>query len=435
MATVEPHGFVWPLGLPPCLSCGRSANDPVHVTPARGGSFLQTAAAVRHSGRLPVRAHAYSMAGGSAPRIPCAACRGTLSDSRHPVGLPSGMRLQGKFVGKAPEAATLAKDMSAPFVAEVGGKLIMATRQVEGTEPADADLIPRDSEIAKDGHPLSAHKWIAGRYVEADAPNSNAALWSTGDLELGLPSVNAGPINWLHEERYILGAIVDSELVHPEAERAAAGIGNHIRVVGALWPWLYPQEVSVVETASEAGTLWLSMECISREVACVQDGCGRSITYREYVRERAEKACEHINDGAPRRFVDPIFQGAGIIVPPVRPGWMHADARILADRALSLVERQAAAFTGIAEEEAVALTSLLIDSAEEARDFSSGQREKLADKGVAMKDGSYPIPDKDALRRAIQAFGRAKNPSAVKAHIIKRARALGATDMLPDGWS
>lgn len=69
-----------------------------------------------------------------------------------------------------------------------------------------------------------------------------------------------------------------------------------------------------------------------------------------------------------------------------------------------------------------------------SREFSSEVRERYSNKGVAMPDGSYPIPDKDALRRAIQSFGRAKNPEAVKAHIKRRAKALGATDMLPDDW-
>jgi hypothetical protein len=69
-----------------------------------------------------------------------------------------------------------------------------------------------------------------------------------------------------------------------------------------------------------------------------------------------------------------------------------------------------------------------------AREFSTERRQALADEGVAMPDGSYPIPDKDALRRAIQSYGRAKNPDAVKQHIIKRAKALGATSMLPEDW-
>lgn len=68
------------------------------------------------------------------------------------------------------------------------------------------------------------------------------------------------------------------------------------------------------------------------------------------------------------------------------------------------------------------------------RDFPQEAREDMAERGIAMPDGSYPIPDKDALRRAIQSFGRASNPGAVRAHIIRRARALGASDMLPDDW-
>jgi hypothetical protein len=68
------------------------------------------------------------------------------------------------------------------------------------------------------------------------------------------------------------------------------------------------------------------------------------------------------------------------------------------------------------------------------RQFSSETRDKLAKRNVAMPDGSFPIPDKDALRRAIQSIGRAKDPAAAKRHIVKRAKALGATDMLPDGW-
>lgn len=52
-----------------------------------------------------------------------------------------------------------------------------------------------------------------------------------------------------------------------------------------------------------------------------------------------------------------------------------------------------------------------------------------------MKDGSYPIVTIKDLKNAIQAFGRTgKNKEATKAHIKKRARALGKTDLLPDNW-
>lgn len=69
-----------------------------------------------------------------------------------------------------------------------------------------------------------------------------------------------------------------------------------------------------------------------------------------------------------------------------------------------------------------------------ARKFGQETREKYADSGTAMPDGSFPIPDKDALRRAIQSIGRAKDPAAAKKHICKRAKALGAESMLPDDW-
>lgn len=51
-----------------------------------------------------------------------------------------------------------------------------------------------------------------------------------------------------------------------------------------------------------------------------------------------------------------------------------------------------------------------------------------------MPDGSYPIRNKQDLARAILAIGRASNPAAVRAWIIKRARALAATGMLPGSW-
>lgn len=68
------------------------------------------------------------------------------------------------------------------------------------------------------------------------------------------------------------------------------------------------------------------------------------------------------------------------------------------------------------------------------REFDREQRDRLAASGVALPDGSFPIVNKQDLANAIQAFGRAGNKTAARKHIIKRARALGATEMLPDGW-
>lgn len=60
-------------------------------------------------------------------------------------------------------------------------------------------------------------------------------------------------------------------------------------------------------------------------------------------------------------------------------------------------------------------------------------RERLAETGAALPDGSFPIRNGTDLRNAISAFGRA-NPDdrrMVANHIRRRARALGMTDDLP----
>jgi uncharacterized membrane protein YkoI len=68
------------------------------------------------------------------------------------------------------------------------------------------------------------------------------------------------------------------------------------------------------------------------------------------------------------------------------------------------------------------------------RMFSQERREDLAKQGMALPDGSYPIESVEDLKNAIQAFGRAKDKEAAKAHIMKRARALDQEDLIPENW-
>jgi hypothetical protein len=68
------------------------------------------------------------------------------------------------------------------------------------------------------------------------------------------------------------------------------------------------------------------------------------------------------------------------------------------------------------------------------RDYSSHSRERMATEGTAMPDGSFPIANETDLRNAIQSVGRAKDYNAAKQHIMRRARALGLTDKLPEDW-
>lgn len=69
------------------------------------------------------------------------------------------------------------------------------------------------------------------------------------------------------------------------------------------------------------------------------------------------------------------------------------------------------------------------------RDVSGKERQRLARSGAALPDGSFPIASVQDLKNAIRAIGRAKNPGAAKAHIKRRARALGREDLIPEEWT
>jgi hypothetical protein len=82
------------------------------------------------------------------------------------------------------------------------------------------------------------------------------------------------------------------------------------------------------------------------------------------------------------------------------------------------------------------LSEIKVDEAELMlkRMYSRERREELAESGEAMPDGSFPIVDEDDLENAILAHGRASDVEAAKRHIIKRAEALGLTEMIPEEW-
>lgn len=66
--------------------------------------------------------------------------------------------------------------------------------------------------------------------------------------------------------------------------------------------------------------------------------------------------------------------------------------------------------------------------------FSPAERKVLAQKGLAMPDGGYPIRNRKDLANAISAYGRGANKPAVKAWIKKRAKELNLESMLPSNW-
>lgn len=203
--------------------------------------------------------------------------------------------------------------------------------------------------------------YLRGRMVGADAPNANGAYWTSADLELGQTTVAGGPVNWLHDETKIIGALLDGQFTREQASEP------HIVSTMAIWRFLFPEAASIIESAAANGELFQSMECVSRAVACLdgpdgRQGCGQEFAYADY---NEGKTCEHLRErSSMRRFVDPIFLGTAIIVPPTRP----------ADGAASVdVVRQAAGAVedfhpdGISSTQAQALAVAVLEWANRAQ--------------------------------------------------------------------
>ena len=64
--------------------------------------------------------------------------------------------------------------------------------------------------------------------------------------------------------------------------------------------------------------------------------------------------------------------------------------------------------------------------------YDTDKRKEMAEKGLALPDGSFPIKNLEDLKNAIQAYGRSKDQAAAAKFIAKRAKALGAEDLIPD---
>ena len=109
------------------------------------------------------------------------------------------------------------------------------------------------------------------------------------------------------------------------------------------------------------------------------------------------------------------------------------------DRADLIPDKWKKASASLIEEDIQLLRDRAADfsiQVDEFADISKEARMKLAEKGQALPDGSYPIRNESDLKNAIKAYGRS-NPedrAKVRTHIRKRARALGKEDLIPDVW-
>ena len=88
------------------------------------------------------------------------------------------------------------------------------------------------------------------------------------------------------------------------------------------------------------------------------------------------------------------------------------------------------------EEDSAYMLQTIEDEAAELAVISRKTRMKLAEEGKALKDGSFPIRNISDLRNAIQAYGRSKpgKRGLVRRHIMKRARQLDKSDLVPENW-
>ena len=87
-------------------------------------------------------------------------------------------------------------------------------------------------------------------------------------------------------------------------------------------------------------------------------------------------------------------------------------------------------FRAMADEEVNELVAAV--SGYSKRKFSAADRRKDAKDGVALSDGSFPIKDADDLANALRLVGHAKDPAKARAHIRRRAKALGLEANLGD---
>lgn len=242
---------------------------------------------------------------------------------------------------------------------------------------AQAFLLEDDREMASTWaapyvHHNPAHKWVLGRFVEADKANRNRQLFTLDGLRMKNPTIAHAPMNMNHQASKIVGAYVASELLYPTGpvedasevvncplcgeplasgqvegedplctkcgsdkkkmsaflETAALDLNPYIEALAVFWRHQFPREYLAVEEAHAEGKLFYSMECMPSDVQCVGDGgCGKEFAYAGRV---SDTYCSHINSmTSDKLLINPHFTAGALIIPPVNPGWTHADVHSL----------------------------------------------------------------------------------------------------------
>lgn len=203
------------------------------------------------------------------------------------------------------------------FVTEANGKAYVTAR---------ARIVSNSEELAREyAFSMTDEKlnpvflWISGRFVQGEKANRNGQFWTTTDLKTSEYSIKYTPLNVLHEREKAVGVFVETKLVHREAAAGEAELLPEIQALSALWSHNYPQIADLVRSAHDENELWYSMECVGEAKQCLT--CSKTFEWS------ADRFCEHLESSAtaPRRLINPVFQGGALIFPPTRPGWAEAE--------------------------------------------------------------------------------------------------------------
>lgn len=181
--------------------------------------------------------------------------------------------------------------------------------------------------------------------------------------------------------------------------------------------YMDPEAKADDDDVEEFDTLVAAVEAIVNEDSVRSELVGAASDVDAAVKASDEKML----DEATREFLDVIEDAMG----KGSDDELKEVAGILADMIEQLEEPEMPTEDTIDKKEGT----------EEKRDYSEETRMQMAEEGMALPDGSYPIKDRADLQNAIQAFGRAKDKEKAKRHIMKRARELDAEDMIPENWT
>lgn len=166
------------------------------------------------------------------------------------------------------------------------------------------------------------HKWVLGKFVEANRANLNRQYWQLDHLQMARPTISHAPMNMLHHAHQIVGAFVATDMIYPTNDQA--GDQNpFIEALGVFWKYYFPDEMKEVQEAHDSGQLFYSMECIAKSITCAGDqGCEKEFAYAG---PASATYCDHLNDGMGiKQLNNPHFVGGALIIPPHKPGWKNA---------------------------------------------------------------------------------------------------------------